>query len=136
MDYEINYDVTNALFIIKIIGGFELAKFESLCSDLIAAPLWRAGSNCIFDYREASLTHMSRNDLYGKISVLLSHKDGLGNGKMAMIAKDQLNFGMSRMFQLMAESNMVGLDIGVFYDVPSTEAWIKNDQSVKDPSLD
>jgi len=86
--------------------------------------------------RTIDIRGQSGYDLDQKISVLISYQDRIGNGKVALIVKDEANFGMSRMFQLMADSKMLGLDIGVFYDFHAADVWLKDDQPPADSSED
>jgi hypothetical protein len=111
-----------------------LTEFRALCSDLVANCLWRDGCDTIFDYRSGTLAHLTGYNLDEKISVLLSHIDRMGNGKMALVLSDQVSFGISRMFELMADGKMLGIDICPFYDMHAAETWIRNAQTQTDSS--
>ncbi|HUT63528.1 MAG TPA: hypothetical protein VMZ04_06180 [Anaerolineae bacterium] len=85
--------------------------------------------NILWDYSEASLEGISSEfvrQIHGRVQKLGSARLG---GKSAIVATKELEYGLARMFQIMADENGFPLRIKLFRSIDEAHQWLlENDQ--------
>jgi hypothetical protein len=78
----------------------------------------------MWDVRGGSLTEISRADWLNMLRASEPHVHGRAGGKSAIVAAADVDFGLSRMFELLAEGHELPFDIRVFRTVQEAEGWL------------
>jgi len=121
MEYTINTD--DHLFLIKLSGRFELRDLESCYKDMLAHDRWKTGTNVLWDATECTFEHLGTKDvrLIGEMTV--KYKEKRGNGKAAWVVSRDVDYGISRMFELLNKGKVV-FDFHVFKSIEEARVWI------------
>lgn len=123
MKYEIKFQNPPGFFHIETKGAFCVATFRQLAEDLLAHREWKAGTHCLFNYLNTDFSKVSL-EKFREISWLhYSQDNSIGSGKSAFVVKDDLNFGLGRMYQGMTEAH-VSANFGTFRNLDDALAWI------------
>lgn len=76
------------------------------------------------DVSVAPVTHFSAAEAEGLNTQLASMPNSQGCERAAVIAPDDLHYGMSRMFATFAESKGLAGEVGIFRRHEDAEAWL------------
>ena len=80
--------------------------------------------NVVLDLRNITGKRISSDELRRIIAFIKLHKDKRGPGKTALIAKTDLDFGLSRMSDALAESEGVPWKIRAFRSMGDAVKWL------------
>lgn len=80
----------------------------------------------LFDLTAASTPDFSINDIM-QIASLKQRSESPGriDGKTAIVAKKDLAYGLSRMFQSLSEMNRVPFEVSVFRTIEEAKEWLE-----------
>ena len=98
--------------------------FEEVCDFAIATRPYRMiGYDELFD--AAAVTATLSPDQIRTLAVRAQQAPppAVPWGALAIVAKEPVIFGLSRMYATLAES--AGLQVGVFYGIPEAEEWLQ-----------
>ncbi len=125
MEYTIRLDPADGIFTVSHSGDFDIEGLTREAKDLISHPQWRPGSSCLLDYRPVNLLQIPTNTIHQCVDVLQRNDPRLGNSPLAIVVKDRGDFGIGRMFQIIAESRIFA-SIKVFTDLDAARKWLKS----------
>lgn len=78
----------------------------------------------IWDYRQGSLSRLSAEDLRSIISAGAPFAYKRRGGRTAIVCAHELDYGLSRMYQIIAELHHIPFEIDVFRDMQSALKWL------------
>lgn len=78
----------------------------------------------LWDIREGSLQEFSAESMRMLVSAGARDAVRRAGGRTAIVCPRDLDYGMSRMFQTIAELQSIPFEISVFRDIESAHAWL------------
>ena len=81
----------------------------------------------LWDLRRGSLAAISSQSIQMIVSAGAPHAHRRQGGRTAIVSSRDLDFGLSRMFQTIAELEHVPFEIRVFRDLNAAMAWLRNE---------
>jgi len=124
MSIEVEFNRDKNFLRVTIIGLPSLQDFEAVLTQITTSNEYPPNINAVWDLRKADF--MTADDkLFRHIIELRKCYPQRSHCKSALIANDDLAFGMSRMFQMLSEDK-VPLELMVFRDYAEGEQWILN----------
>jgi hypothetical protein len=81
----------------------------------------------LWDYREGSLQNMTSADLRRIVQRGAPLSESRQGGRTAILCNEDVDFGLSRMFQAFAELHPLPFEIRVFRDAADAYAWLKTE---------
>ncbi len=82
----------------------------------------------LWDLTEASLAELSREDAKAILATAMAHCDSRPEGRTAIVAPGDLEFGMCRMYCIFAELRDHPVVHGVFRTESEARAWLLADE--------
>ena len=104
-------------------GKATVEDFRQITQELISHAQFVCGINFLHDYRDIHTGHLTLDEVGSTANMVASHREALGDGRWALLVNNDLNFGMGRMWQILASGN-VDMDIDVFRDESEALSWI------------
>lgn len=80
----------------------------------------------LWDFRAGSLASLGSEDLKNIVEQGKQFADSRKGGRTAIVCSTDLDFGLSRMFQVYAETSHVPFEISVFRNFDEAGAWLSN----------
>ncbi len=97
---------------------------------MFAETEWENGFNILCDYREKTDFNLRNEDVEKVVDQDNKHEHLFDKSKLAIVAKSDLVFGLSRMWEMLSlDSNLTKM---VFRDINDTESWLGLDLSFLD----
>jgi hypothetical protein len=119
---DLRFDETKRIAYIKLTGLMSkkiiLDAFDATVSD----EKYRNGMGRLWDFRDADLSSMDTATIAEMARYSLRFPPGIKDVKVAFVARRELEFGLSRMFE--AYSTETETSISVFYTMKDAEAWM------------
>ena len=124
MKFEINFDHMPAYVLIRTEGETSVRDFDALLTTLVESPRWITGTDQIVDHRKLEIDNHPSNEVQEIEDIVKSHNEKLGNGRCAFIVKDNLGFGLIRMYELIGGGN-IHIKVGIFHSINEAVEWLK-----------
>ena len=105
-------------------GKLTLEYAGDLVKRMLDHPNFKPGLPSIWDLRETDVSAFSLDNIQSLIAINRKYQKERGNAYIAIVAPDDLSFGLSRMYEML--DNAPHLRINVFRDLALAEKWIKN----------
>ena len=118
---------TGALYFQQIPVG-QMANFAYLIGSqsarqcLLVDPAWVPGMRVLCDYRDVSLWEVSAKETFQLVMLYNQFKGRLGGTRIAIVAPQDLVYGLNRMWQIEVEP--LGLEVEVFRKVEPARGWL------------
>jgi hypothetical protein len=129
MKFEINFDHMPEYVLIRTDGEASYPDFDDLLTKLVDSPRWVAGTNQIVDHRKLMMGNLRSDDMKKIEETVKKHSKKLGNGTCAFVVKDDLGFGLARMYGLMGGES-IHLEVGIFYKMNEAVEWLKKRKNI------
>jgi hypothetical protein len=81
-------------------------------------------SRVLWDIRSGSLVKLSSDDMRGILEAGAPHADSRRGGRTAILCGQVLDYGQSRMFEILAEMYHLPFEIHVFRDERAAMTWL------------
>ena len=81
----------------------------------------------IWDIRRGSISGISADDIRMLVSAGAPHADRRRGGRTAIVCFHDVDFGVSRMFEIVAELQHIPFEIKVFRQMDAATRWLKED---------
>ena len=111
MSFEMKHDKNKQLLIITAFGPLTFEEYTSIMETIINSDDYPANINTIWDLRKADFSPTDVN-FWEKIVNYRSQFPQRTNCRSALIVTDDLQFGMSRMFEILSEGKPFNLKEG------------------------
>lgn len=107
-------------------GAFSVEEHPECFKMLFASSCWKPGMNLLFDNRNYDFGYINLDRAKNVSEQYQRVSEQLGAGKMALLTKSTLNFGLGRQFELVSQYRLPG-EIRVFKDEKATLDWLSED---------
>ncbi len=120
----LNYDF-DADGVARVTGAGEVTFDETIdvLGQIYADPGFQVPTRLFWDLR-AGMVQISAEEIY-KVSDYVLQNRAKGSGRTAIVAHDDLAFGMSRMYELVTDNSE--LKVKVFRDAEAALDWLSED---------
>ena len=123
MEYELEI-YKNPTYASVIGHGKAYAKdFTEIVEELFAHEEFEEGIAFYHDYRELSVGDLSIKEVKSIANMVISHKSKFGKGKWALLVRDDLNFGMGRMWEVFVTYG-ADIDVKIFRNEDEAINWV------------
>jgi hypothetical protein len=122
MEFQISVDPTTGWGRTTISGELDLDDFRRLFAAAWSHPEYSAVEKAIWDFRDAT-TRMRIGDLVELTSWIADSKSRRGASTIALVAADDVGFGVARMFHAVQPEH--GWQIAVFRDEVAASDWLR-----------
>lgn len=114
MTFEINFDTLSEYVHIQTDGEASFKGFDKLLTEIVNSPNWKTGTRLLIDHRKLILQKITSDDMRIIKDIVKKNSKQLGNGSCAFLIKDDLGFGLARMYELLG-GNDIHQEVAVFY---------------------
>jgi hypothetical protein len=130
MNWEIEHIESDNYVKVTCDGIFSIEEHFEWFKKLVSSPFWKPGMNLLFDNQKFDFSQMDLN----KVKMASSHyqrmSDQLGKGRVAMLMKTTLGYGIGRQFQILSEDKIQS-ETKVFTDKKTAIDWLVAASSVQ-----
>jgi hypothetical protein len=123
MTHQISVDHDGRLVLLRVTGDVTLSAITAFIQELLEPPFVELTYDVLIDFREGDFRELTSDHIYSLVDYLGRAADILPEIRHAIIVGQQLQYGMVRMFQLLADDNP-GLTCRVFYDEAEARRWL------------
>ena len=81
----------------------------------------------IWDIRNGTLARLTTSDIRTLVEKGAPHAHRRSGGRTAIVSPNDLDYGLSRMFETVAELQHVPFEIHVFRNMDEAESWLHSD---------
>lgn len=127
MRFEINFENMPEYVLIQTEGEAGVRDFDDLLNELVESPRWVTGTSQIVDHRKLKLDNLDSEAMMQIRDVVGKHSGKLGSGRCAFIVKDDLGFGIARMYDLVGGENLHH-GVKVFYSIEDAVEWLRQNE--------
>ena len=124
MTFEINFDLSDDYVYVMTSGYATSEGFDSLLTEIVNSPKWQTGNRLLIDHRKLNLNKLTSADMNAIKDIVKKNSEKLGNGSCAFVMKDDLGFGLARMYELLGGGE-IHLELAVFYNIDEAVDWLK-----------
>lgn len=114
-------------FMIKLSGRFDVRDLESCYVNMLDHDNWKTGTNVLWDATECTFDHLDTRDVRRIGEMTAKYREKRGHGKAAWVVGRAVDFGVSRMFELLNKGKVV-FDFRVFKSIEEAREWIMSDK--------
>lgn len=115
---------------IKAWGKVVVEEIMTEGTRMFAETEWENGFNILCDYREITDFNLKNEDVEQVVDQDKKHEHLFDKSKLAIVAKSDLVFGISRMWEMLSlDSNLTKM---IFRDMNDAENWLGLDSSFLD----
>jgi hypothetical protein len=125
MPVKYQYDNEKKFLLASLISPFTLDEFQSAIVAITQSEEYPPDVNALWDLRELNFVETDRV-LGERLVAIKSRFPERGEAKLALVVKDKLGFGMSRMYEMLADR--LPQQTKVFMDYAEGEAWLLTDE--------
>ena len=112
-------------------GQLTFEEVKSAITGVAEMPGYAKGMSAIWDLRKANIYKFTEDDLYRIVEVIKGGIEDRGTGfKLALVASEDFEFGMSRMWEAIAQD--LPLEIKVFRDMDEARTWVVEPEEDED----
>ena len=80
--------------------------------------------NVLWDFRKASLARVSSEETEAIMNYIKRHSEKRSGGKTALVVSGDLEYGLSRMSQMLADLHSISLQMEVFRSFKEAIQWL------------
>lgn len=124
MKFDINFNHLPDYVYIKTSGPASPQGFDKLLTEIVNSPKWKTGTKQLIDHRNLKAEKLLSTDVQRIMEIVGKHSKKLGVGNCAFVVKDNLGFGLIRMYELLGGEN-VHQEMAVFYNIEEAVEWLK-----------
>ena len=125
MPVEINIDRNKNLSVISLRGHVEFKERLSAFESFYRNPT----KHLIYDKSVSDGHTISGDEIHRFIELVNLNKDKRKNGKTAIVSSAKADYGISRMFELIAEAHDIPWDIQCFMSIEEASTWIQEEST-------
>ena len=110
-----------------VTGTIDVDKLIKHLQALYISPDFDSDMNALWDIREANSSLVTKEDVTVLIDFVATQWGREAKNKMALVATRDMEYGMSRMYQIMLEGKTTS-KVAIFKDIQEAENWIVKKQ--------
>lgn len=119
---ELSFDTGKNLAVIKLSGRLSREIILEAFDRAVADPRYREGMGRVWDFREADLSDLNADTVVEMAQYAKRFPPGINDVKVAFVTERDLEFGLSRMFEMTSKSPT---PIGVFRSMNDARDWME-----------
>lgn len=123
MEYQVFKNEGQNYFTVVLSGQFDPYDLEKCYLELIHHPHWQVGGDILWDVRQCTSDHLDSPDIRAIAMILNKYREQRGRGRAAWLVSRDMDFGMSRMFEMMNENTVV-FQFRVFRNQEEAEQYL------------
>ena len=121
MPVHFKYNVDNKLLYGTIEGQIGIDELRDALGKITTSTEFPPNVNALWDLRNLDFSRLNAD--FGEAIISAREENSKrGNSKIALIAEDDLDYGMSRMYQMLSDN--LPQKISVFRDTDIAENWL------------
>jgi hypothetical protein len=121
---ELRIDETRNIAYIKLSGRLGRQEILDAFDATVSHERYRPGMGRLWDFREADLSSLDVDTIAEMAKHSTKFPAGINDVKVAFVAGRNLEFGLSRMFEVFSESAGAKTKIAVFDAMQDAEIWM------------
>ena len=114
-------DVARHIVTLRFTGETSYAEWEQVMDDILANVAYVVGM-CVLSDRRAAENIPSTQHIRDLVAYLVRHAESFVGCGVAIVARTEVEFGMSRMAEILAEET--GVLIRAFHTVDEARTWL------------
>jgi hypothetical protein len=112
----------SAIWVLRVTGTITLEEFKRAILETFADPAFVRGSPILWDMRDFDTTVGDTSTFSDLVSFNEKSADERGGGRSAIVVSSVVDYGMSRMFQSLADG--LPTDFAVFRSYRDAQDWL------------
>lgn len=128
MPIKLKYDELLKILTAEVSGLVVIEDFYKIAPQIVSDPRFSSNVNMIWDVRQMDSASFTREFAESLIKLRVQIADKRGDARLAIVASDDLAYGMSRMYQGMTEGDF-RQSLNVFREPEEASAWINSTES-------
>jgi hypothetical protein len=122
MPHQITLDIAGPFFRIDVVGEITLSYLEEILEEMMGRPDHQPNIGILWDFRSGDVSTLTADDFRDMRESRARIAARRGYVRVAILAKDDLTFGISRMAEMSAE--VADMPIGVFREDRTAVDWL------------
>ena len=122
MPHTIVLNADLGVIVFRARGCVEVAELVRAMDAMVLIPGFKAGLSLVADFRGCE-THLSADDLRGLATYAQQADSKWGQTKWALLASNNLTFGLARMFMALTSTHQVTTH--VFHGAAEADDWLR-----------
>ncbi|MCL7486910.1 MAG: hypothetical protein M8357_01890 [Desulfobulbaceae bacterium] len=106
MKYQIKKEDNLPYYLVQLSGPLCLDQLEKCYVEIINHPQWKPDTDILWDAQQCIFDHLDSEDLNSIGTMTLKYKEKRGRGKAAWVVAREIDFGVSRMFDILSEGKV------------------------------
>jgi hypothetical protein len=124
MKHSLNINEDESLFTVITEGEGDVKGIIAFLKDIISHPKWKPGKFILLDHRALRIDKITVSGIDEVSMFFKSIANELGNGKIALVMKRDIDFGIARAWEIVTDSH-VDISINVFRDIDKAIDWLE-----------
>ena len=124
MKHTLKINEDGSIFTIRTAGDGDIKGIIAFLMDIISHPEWELGKKILLDHRALKIDKISVSGIEEVSDFFKSIAPKLGNGKIALVMKRDIDFGIARAWEMITATD-VDIGIYVFRQIDKATDWIK-----------
>jgi len=120
---EITSEIKNNVRYQVVKGVIDINELVKYLEDIYSSADFDTNIDVFWDLRLADFSSVTVEEIHSFMSFVGEHWGKEGKAKAAIVAPDDLGFGLSRMYEMLMDSE-TSSDIRVFRDFDQAKEWI------------
>jgi len=125
MEWQIENPQDTSWFVVRLGGVFRLDDLEACYRELLDRPDWTSGSDIFWDARACDFSDLDLAEIEQIAQMTERYRERRGHGRGAWLVSRDVDFGISRMFELLSEGK-VPFTFRVFRVEDEATTWLKS----------
>ena len=125
MEISTRFNEEENLRIHKVEGTIDVDQIKEMLSALYNSPDYVPNMNALWDLRAADFTAVTTEQITSLTAIVEKYWGKGGQGKAALIVSRDLDFGLSRMYEMLLSGSSPD-KVMVFRDYHEAENWLRD----------
>ncbi len=123
MSMDLHYDANKKILACLCKGPLSADEFKATLALIVSSQEYPPDVNLLWDVREVDANSFDKS-LVSRVVSIRQNYPQRGDAKLALVASEDLHFGLSRMYEMMTDE--MPQNIHVFRTTADAEAWLTN----------
>jgi hypothetical protein len=124
MKHTLQVSEDGSVFTVTTEGEGDVVGIIAFLKDIISHPQWQPGKFILLDHRALKINKITVSGIEEVSDYFQSIAPELGNGKIALVMKREIDFGIARAWENITEYT-VEIEINVFRKLEKALSWLE-----------
>jgi hypothetical protein len=124
MKHILKVSEDGSFFTIITEGKGDVEGIIAFLKDIISHPQWKPGNLILLDHRALKIDEITVTGIEDVSAYFKTISNELGNGKVALVMKREIDFGIARAWENITEYG-VDIKVYVFRELEKAISWLK-----------